>query len=382
LLGAEKIRLYPTKEQEEKFKQFAGTARFIYNLALANRIAFYEAHGEHLSIQDILEHIQHLKYNTEKYAWIKDTPESVSKQAVKDLDDAFKNFFRRVKNGDKKKGYPKFKRKNRCTEGFYQRIDNLKQVDDTHIKITGIKTPVRIKKNRLLFPGKNPRVTFDGKYWYLSYSFEVRESPLVEEGEIIGIDLGLKKLAVRSDGVEVKNINKTPAVKKLEKRLKRLQRAVSRKYEASRKANGGKYIKTSNIRKTEKKIKLTHRRLKNIRKNHLHQATADIVKTKPYQVVVEDLNIRGMMKNRHLSNSIGKQGFYMFITFLQYKCQFNGIRFIKADRWFPSSKLCSDCGTKKNRLSLSDRIYKCDSCGLVIDRDMNAALNLSNYKAS
>jgi putative transposase len=143
-----------------------------------------------------------------------------------------------------------------------------------------------------------------------------------------------------------------------------------------------KWDKSKNIIKLEKQIKLLHRKLKNIRNTHIHQATYDIVKTKPYRVVVEDLNIRGMMKNKHLSEKIAKQGLNKFVTYLEYKCKFYGVEFIKADRWYPSSKLCSCCGNKKINLSLSERVYVCDSCGLKIDRDFNASLNLAKYKIS
>ena len=174
----------------------------------------------------------------------------------------------------------------------------------------------------------------------------------------------------------IKNINKTKRVKRLKKRLKRLQRQVSRKYEANK--QGNKFVKTNNIIKLEKRIKLLHRKLSNIRNNHIHQATNKIIKLKPYRVVMEDLNVKGMMKNKHLSKAIQEQGFYEFIRQMKYKCEFNGIQFIQADRYFPSSKLCSCCGKIKHDLKLKDRIYKCD-CGNIIDRDLNASINLSNY---
>ena len=223
----------------------------------------------------------------------------------------------------------------------------------------------------------NPRVSFDGKYWYISIGIET-EQPVVElTDESIGIDVGVKDLAICSNGMTFKNINKTKKVKKLEKKLRRLQRKVSRKYELNK--EGGKFAKTSNIIKMEKQIKLLHRKLANIRSNHNHQAANKIVKTKSSRVVMETLNIKGMMKNKHLSKAMAKQCLYEFKRQMQYKCEFNGIEFVEADKWYPSSKTCSGCGHIKPKLSLSERTYICEECGCVIDRDYNASINLSKY---
>jgi putative transposase len=222
----------------------------------------------------------------------------------------------------------------------------------------------------------NPRITFDGKYWYISVGMEQEINEIELNSHVVGIDLGIKALAVCSDGKVFKNINKTVEVKKIEKRLRRLQRRVSRKYEINK--EGSRFVKTSNIIKTEKQIRFLHRRLSNIRRNHLHQTTNAIVKTKPCKVVMEDLNVTGMMKNRHLSKAIAKQGFYEFTRQMEYKCEKYGIEFVKVDRFFPSSKTCSSCGKMKRDLKLSDRVYRCE-CGNEIDRDLNAAINLANY---
>ncbi len=196
--------------------------------------------------------------------------------------------------------------------------------------------------------------------------------------ESMGIDVGVKDLAICSNGMTFKNINKTKRVKKLEMKLRRLQRKVSRKYELNK--EGSRFAKTSNIIKIEKQIKLLHRKLANIRSNNSHQATNKIVKIKPSRVVMETLNIKGMMKNKHLSKAIAQQGFYEFKRQLQYKCEFNGIEFVEADKWYPSSKTCSECGHIKSKLSLSERTYICEECGCVIDRDYNASINLSRYE--
>ncbi|PGM48688.1 transposase [Bacillus sp. AFS053548] len=223
----------------------------------------------------------------------------------------------------------------------------------------------------------NPRISHDGKYWYISVGVE-KSKPIVELTNVsLGIDVGIKDLAVCSDGTKKKNINKTSTVKKVEKRLRRLHRQVSRKYEMNK--EGHRFVKTCNIIKIEKKIQQFYRRLSNIRLNHLHQSTSEIVKTKPYRIVMEDINIKGMMKNKHLSKAIAKQCLCKFKRQIQYKCEKYGIEFVEADKWYPSSKTCSSCGNKKYDLRLSDRYFRCE-CGHEIDRDVNAAINLSRYK--
>lgn len=223
-------------------------------------------------------------------------------------------------------------------------------------------------------------MSFNGRCWVLTFGLEIENEIQQLTNEVLGIDLGIKYLAVCSNGVVYKNINKDIAVKKLEKRLKRLQRKVSRKYELNKKG-GNRYIKTNNIKKLEKDIKNIHRRLKNIRLNYLHQTTTSIVKTKPCKVVMEDLNITNMMKNKSIAKHISKLGLYEFIRQMKYKCEWNDIEFIQVDRYYPSSKMCSKCGNIKHDLKLSDRIYTCE-CGLNIDRDFNASLNLMNYGLS
>ncbi|MFY8224974.1 RNA-guided endonuclease InsQ/TnpB family protein, partial [Clostridium perfringens] len=262
-------------------------------------------------------------------------------------------------------------------KSFYN--DNIKlKVKEN--RLVNIEKVGWIKTNEQLPIGvkySNPRISYDNKYWYISVGIEKEEVKEDLTDVSLGIDLGLKDLAICSDGTVFKNINKSNVVRKIEKRLKRLQRQVSRKYEQNKK--GKEYVKTKNIIKLEKQIQQVHRRLANIRNNYLHESTTSIVKTKPYRVVVEDLNIKGMMKNKHLSDAIRKQGFYEFKRQLEYKCKFRGIKLVVADRFYPSSKTCSQCGEIKKDLKLKDRIYNC-SCGLSIDRDLNASINLSRYK--
>lgn len=217
---------------------------------------------------------------------------------------------------------------------------------------------------------------FRGLHWWISVGVEYTDSKEQLSDEGIGIDLGIKDLAVCSDTNKYKNINKLKKVKKLEKRKRRLQRKISRKYDKNK--EGGSYCKTNNIIKSEKLLLKVNHRLTNIRKNYLHQTTSGIINRKPRFICIEDLNVSGMMKNKHLSKAVQNQGFFEFRKQLEYKCEAKGIQLITADRFYPSSKLCSCCGNIKKDLKLSDRIYKCE-CGNIIDRDFQAAINLKAY---
>ena len=222
----------------------------------------------------------------------------------------------------------------------------------------------------------NDKNNQSGLNWYITVGIESEDSTTIPSNEGVGIDLGIKDLAICSDEHKYQNINKTQRIKKLEKRKRRLQRSISRKYEKNKK--GGHYCKTCNIIKSENELLKLNHRLANIRQNYLHQTTTEIVKTKPSYIVLEDLNVKGMMKNRHLSKAIQQQCFGEFRRQIEYKSAWNNIPVIIADRFFPSSKLCSCCGAIKKDLKLSDRIYKCE-CGNVIDRDYQASLNLKRY---
>lgn len=272
---------------------------------------------------------------------------------------------------------------------FYQ--DNVKiRFTDAHVKVEGFATSKKKNKQRLNWirlaeRGRipignirymNPRIKYDGLNWYITVGIEYENSTAPPTNEGVGIDLGIKDLAICSDKNKYQNINKTQRVKKLEKRKCRLQRSISRKYENNKK--GASYCKTSNIIKSEKELLKLNHRLTNIRQNYLHQTTSEIVKRKPSFICMEDLNVSGMMKNRHLSKAVQQQGFYEFRRQIEYKSAWNNIPVIIADRFFPSSKLCSCCGDIKKDLKLSDRIYKCE-CGNVIDRDYQASLNLKRY---
>jgi len=375
MILAKKVRLFPTQEQETKLWQSVGTARFIYNWTLAKQQENYKNGGKFIKDNDLRKEITLLK--KDELSWLNEVSNNVAKQAVKDACNAFKNFFKGLS------AFPKFKSRKKSKPSFYNDTSKLKVKKSQVLieKIGWIKTNEQIPKNTKY---TNPRISFDGKYWYLAVGIEETKPKVKLTKGTIGIDVGIKELAICSDGTKFKNINKTKTVKKLEKRLKRQQKQVARKYENSKRKVGEnryQFSKTQNVIKLEKQIKLLHRRLSNIRNNHLHQVTNTIVKAKPSKIVIETLNIKGMMKNKHLSKAIAQQGLHRLKTYLQYKCELYGIELVEADKWYPSSKLCSCCGNKKEKLSLSERTYICEQCGTAIDRDLNAAINLSRYSA-
>ena len=381
MVKAIKVMLIPNNVQGTKMFQYAGAARFAYNWALAKEKENYEKGGKFISDSELRKEFTRLR-NSDEYVWLQSISNNVTKQAIKDACSAYKNFFKGLQK------YPRFKSKKKSTPKFYQ--DNIKiQFSETHVKFEGFSSSKKANKqklnwvrlaehNRIPTDAKymNPRISFDGLHWWLSVCVEFPDCKEALSDDGIGIDLGIKDLAICSDTNKYKNINKSATVKKLEKRKHRLQRSVSRKYEQNKKK--GKYCKTNNIVKNEKLLLVVNHRLANIRKNYLNQTTSEIINRKPRFICIEDLNVSGMMKNKHLSKAVQNQGFFEFRKQLEYKCNDNGIQLIVADRFYPSSKLCSRCGNIKKDLKLSDRIYRCE-CGNVIDRDFQASLNLKTY---
>ena len=376
-----KVRLNPNNKQLTKLFQYSGCARFAYNWAISREQDNYKQGNKFLSDSELRKEFTQLKKQSE-YQWLNEVSNNVTKQAIKDACNTYKKFFK----GQCK--YPKFKSKKHSIPSFYQ--DNVKiRFTDTHVKIEGFSMNKKKNKQKLNWiklceKGRiptnckymNPRFTYDGLYWYVSVGIEVNDDTTLPSNEGIGIDLGIKNLAICSDNNTYKNINKTQTVKNLEKRKRRLQRSVSRRYEKNKK--GASYCKTSNLIKREKELLKVIKRLTNIRQNYLHQTTSEIVKTKPSYICMEDLNVSEMMKNKHLSKAVQQQDFYEFRRQIEYKSAWNNIPVVIADRFFPSSKLCSCCGSIKKDLKLSDRIYKCE-CGNIIERDYQAALNLKMY---
>ena len=368
-----KVRLEPNNKQNSKLFQASGTARFIYNWTLAKQEENYKNGGKFISDNDLRKEITLLK-KTEKYQWLNLVSNNIAKQAVKDGCEAYKKFFKKL--ADK----PKFKSRKNSKPSFYHDTDKIK-FTQSHVQLEKLGKVKLSEYNRIPTNVKyaNPRVTYDGVHWYISVGIEAAQETVKLTGESIGIDVGIRDLAICSNREDpYKSINKMKKVKKLEKRLRRLQRKVSKKYQLNKK--GGSYVKTSNIIKLEKNIIRLHKHLDNIRTDYRHKITTEIVKTKPSRIVMESLNVKGMMKNRHLSKAIAKQGFFEFKTMIKYKAEKYGIEFVEADKWYPSSKTCSECGYIKPKLSLSERTFVCECCGAVIDRDKNASINLSRYK--
>lgn len=346
--------------------------RFIYNWALAKQIDSYKLNGKKLSVTELGKELTILK-NTQGYEWLYEVSNATLKESIRDLDKAYKNFF----NGS---GFPKFKSKKKSESKFYSRYDKVyfKNGNVNLEKIGKVKYKCDYDIDlTIITKFSNPRVKFNGRVWVLSVGIKTQAENTELTDFSLGIDMGIKELAITNiDSLDTKNINKTNKVKKLSKKLKRLQRQCSRKYIINKK--GGSYQKTKNIAKLELKIKKLHSKLKNIRLNHTHQATSKMVKIKPSRVVMETLNVKGMMKNKHLSKVIAEQGFNTFINQMKYKCEKYGIEFIQVPTFYPSSKTCSHCGSIKKDLKLSDRVYKC-SCGFICDRDKNASYNLAKY---
>lgn len=378
-----KVKLKPNNKQQTKMFQFAGAKRFAYNWALAKEQQNYKNCGKFISDCELRKIFTQLKKQDE-YKWLYSISNDVTKQAIKDACLAYKRFFKG------QSAFPKFKSKKHDTPSFY--VDNIKiKFTNTHVKLENIaisKKKNKAKLNWIKLTEKNkiptnckyvnPHVVYDGLNWFICVGVEYNKNTEISLNDGIGIDLGIKDLATCSNGITYKNINKTQKIKKLEKSKRRLQRKISKKYLINKK--GASYHKTCNIIKSERRLLKINKRLTNIRDNYLHQTTSDIIKRKPSFITIEDLNVNGMMKNKHLSEAVQQQKFYTFHRQLEYKCKWNNIELRIVDRFYASSKICSCCGAIKKDLKLSDRTYICPECGYIIDRDYNASINLKNAK--
>ncbi len=376
--------LLPNNKQQTKLFQSAGTSRWAYNWTLVKQQENYKNGGKFISDGDLRKELTQLK-KTEEFNWLNNYSNNITKQSIKDACLAYQRFFKHQAD------FPKFKSKRKSRPSFY--VDNCKiEFSENKVKLEKLTDSKRqnkqkfnwiklAEKNRIPLNCKyyNPRVTFDGLNWWISVGVntDYKEDVEITKTNGVGIDIGIKDLAICSDGNTYKNINKTKQIKRLKKKKRRLQRKVSNKYLKNKK--GERYCKTSNIIKSEKELLKVNHRLTNIRHNYLNQVTSEIINRKPKFIVLEDLNVKGMMKNRHLAKAVQEQCFYEFYRQIQYKSLWNNIDFITADRFFPSSKLCSACGNIKKDLKLSDRIYICSECGNEIDRDYQASVNLKNY---
>lgn len=371
-----KTEINPTTEQIQKINKTIGTCRFVYNFYIAHNKEIYESENKFVSGMDFQKWLNnvYLKENP-KYSWIKDVSSKSVKQSIMNADKAFRRFFKH------QSGFPKFKKKGKSDVKMYFVKTDAKSV--IYCERHRIKIPtlgwVRLKekgyfpttKSGLLI--KSGTVSMKAGRYYVSVLIEIPDSALVKNNqkEGIGIDLGLKDFVIVSDGKTYKNINKSAKIKKLEKQLRRGQRSLSRKYENLKKGESAQ----KNIQKQKLKVQKLHHMINNIRTDYINKTVSEIVKTKPSYITVEDLNVSGMMKNKHLSKAVASQKFYEFKNKLEAKCKESGIELRIADRWYPSSKMCHCCGCIKKDLKLSDRIFRCE-CGYVEDRDYNASLNL------
>ena len=372
-----RIRIYPNKEQKILIEKHIGCCRFLWNYMLSLQNENYEKGNKYISRYDMIRSLTLLK-KQEEYLWLNEVSNTSLQNICIDLDKDFKGFFKKLN------GYPKFKSKKKskniypvCCNRFYFK-DNI-HIQIQMLGIVKCKTDFKVPIGKHKF--SNVRLSKELNKYFISFGLECENQVRKLNDYSMGIDLGVKELAAVSygdDSLIFHNINKSSKMRKLNRELKHLQRSVSRKYEENR--QGNKYIKTNNIIKLEKKIYKINRKISNIRTNYIHQTTHKLVELLPKRVVMENLNVSGMMKNKHLSEAIAEQGFYRFISYMKYKCEWNGIEFIQADKFYPSSKTCSCCGKISKDLKLSDRVFRCE-CGAEIDRDINAAINLKNYVA-
>ncbi|HAT4071346.1 TPA: IS200/IS605 family element transposase accessory protein TnpB [Clostridium perfringens] len=382
LKRAYKMEINPTDKQKSKIHRTIGVSRFIYNFYIARNKEIYEREGKFVSGMDFSKWLNN-EYipNNQEMKWIKEVSSKATKQAIMNGDKSFRDFFK------KDKGFPKFKKKkNQDVKAYFPKNNKTDWTIERHrVKIPTLGW-IRLKEfgyipvNSIV---KSGTVSQKADRYYVSILVEETDIKISNpNNEGVGIDLGIKEFAVCSDGIKFKNINKTSTVKKVEKKLKREQRKLSRKYESLKIRN--KNIKEGratrqNIQKQIVKVQKLHQRLTNIRTDYINKIVSSIIKQKPSYITIEDLNVKGMMKNKHLSKAIASQKFFEFKTKLTVKCKENHIELRIVDRFYPSSKTCSQCGKVKKDLKLSDRIYKCD-CGFTIDRDLNASINLKNAK--
>lgn len=390
MLKAYKTEINPTEQQKQKINQSIGICRYLYNSYLAKNKEIYQQYKNGLidkkqafmNANDFDKYINHDVKTLEEYIWINSCGSKARKKAICNAETSFKKFFK----GESK--FPKFKKKNKSDIKLYFPKNNKTdwKVERNKINIPSLKWVYLKEKGYIPTNLKIVSGTVSKKAdrYYVSVLIEVSEKHQNNTNEGIGIDLGIKDLAITSNGLVKKNINKSNKVKKVEKKLKREQRKLSRKYESLKvrnkniKKEGGTATR-QNIQKQIIKVQKIHQTLSNIRENYLNQCVNEVVKNKPQYIIIEDLNVRGMMRNRHLSKAISKQGFNMFRVKLTNKCREYGIELRIVDRFYPSSKLCNECGCIKKDLKLSDRIYKCE-CGYEEDRDLNASFNLRDAK--
>lgn len=373
-----KIRLYPTAEQEQKMWQHIGACRYVWNYMLAEQIRRYENGEKHLSQFDMTNLLKPLK-NDGEHDWMYECSNTSYQRVCTDLDKAYKSLFKKQARKPKFKSRKKSKpscptREDRMS--FYGNCVQLEKIGRVKYK-TDFEMPQGTGHKF-----SDARVSNVNGKWILSFGMECENQAPILTDKPMGIDLGVKEtmtVACGDEQIVFHNINKSAKMRYLKRQLKHVQRTISRKYEANK--QGKKYIKTKNIEREEAKARKLYARMANIRQNYNHQSTHKLISLLPARVTMESLNVLGMMKNKYLSKAVAEQNFHEIIRQMQYKCEWNGIPFVQVDTFYPSSKLCSGCGCKKTDLKLKDRTYICKNCGLVIDRDYNAAINLMRYEA-
>ena len=398
MIKSYKIRLLPDAIQEEKLWKHVHAARAVWNWGLAYEMQLYKNGEKHINALALKRVLTQVK-KTEEFKWLNDVSHQTLSTVILDLGKTYDKFFslkpfkypQKTINRAKNKGvkltyydlenHPKFKSKKDKAYRFPIRASEL-YFSDMCVNIEKIgkvnyQTNYNLPRGRQACKISNPRVKYENGKWILGFGIEGEKQTHRLTDKSLGIDLGIKELAVASFGGEkfvIHNINKSSSMQKLEHKKKHLQRSISRKCKVN-----GSYEKTRGIVKIERILQKTQSRLTNKRKNHTHQASHSLVSMLPRVVVMENLSVRDMQKNKHLAKAVQEQSFYEFIRQMKYKCEWNGIEFIQVNRWYPSSKTCSKCGTIKHNLKLKDRMFMCDDCGLVIDRDFNAAQNLEKY---
>lgn len=379
LLKSFKTEINPTEEQKARIRRTIGTCRYVYNFYLGHYKALHDNGEKFMTGKDFSLWLnnKYIPDNPDK-TWIREVYSKAVKKSIEDGCTAFTRFFKHQSD------FPKFKKKGKSDVKMYFVRNNPKdcQCERHRLKIPTLGW-IRIKEKGYIPTTKDGYMIRSGTVsvkagrFYVSVLVEIPDVNIDNSSnEGIGIDLGLKDFAIISNGKTYRNINKSAGLKKLEKQLIREQRSLSRKYESLKK---GESTQRANIQKQKLKVQKLHHKMDNIRTDYINKTIAEIVKTKPSYITIEDLNVKGMMKNRCLSKAVASQKFYEFRTRLKAKCDENGIELRVADRFYPSSKTCHHCGSVRKNLKLSDRIYRCE-CGYVADRDFNAALNLKDAK--
>lgn len=379
MLKSFKTEINPTEEQKARIRRTIGTCRYVYNFYLGHNKALHDNGEKFMTGKSFSLWLnnEYIPDNPDK-TWIREVYSKAVKKSIEDGCTAFTRFFKHQSD------FPKFKKKGKSDVKMYFVRNNPKdcQCERHRLKIPTLGW-VRIKEKGYIpttkdgYMIKSGTVSVKAGRFYVSVLVEIPDVNIDNNSnEGIGIDLGLKDLAIVSNGKTYRNINKSAGLKKLEKQLIREQRSLSRKYENLKK---GESTQRANIQKQKLKVQKLHHKMDNIRTDYINKTIAEIVKTKPSYITIEDLNVKGMMKNRCLSKAVASQKFYEFRTRLKAKCDENGIELRVADRFYPSSKTCHHCGSVRKNLKLSDRIYRCE-CGYVADRDLNAALNLKDAK--